>query len=211
MTNNPENLAVSYAQKNLGDNYADILQIARNIEDGNPPATFNPKYLDSFGGAAEIRSVVENKVTARVWREAQDRKANVVQLWAEAAGENPLGISGGSNPLKDLFSSNATQEQTLNAFKSAFGNLNTAGADHSEDMKRIRELDEEIKNTDSEYTKERLTAEKDKLTSKVTNSAMDEQMGKAREGDARELTAIIVLCGRDSVPTFEIYDAIINP
>lgn len=210
MTNNPENLAVSYAQKNLGDNYADILQIARNIEDGNPPATFNPKYLDSFGGAAEIRSVVENNVTARVWREAQDRKANVVQLWAEAAGENPLGLDGG-NSIKDLFSSNATQEQTLNAFKSAFGNLNTAGADHSEDMKRIRELDEEIKNTDSEYTKERLTAEKDKLTAKVNNSAMDAQMGKAREGDARELTAIIALCGRDSVPTTEIYDAIINP
>ena len=92
MTDNPETLAVSYAQKNLGDNYADVLQIARNIEDGNPPATFNPKYLDGFGGAAEIRSVVENNVTARVWREAQDRKANVVQLWAEAAGENTLGL-----------------------------------------------------------------------------------------------------------------------
>ena len=210
MTNNPENLAVSYAQKNLGDNYADILQIARNIEDGNPPATFNPKYLDSFGGAAEIRSVVENNVTARVWREAQDRKANVVQLWAEAAGENTLGLDGG-NSLQGLFNSNQTQEQRLNALKSAFGNLNTAGADHSEDMKRIRELDEEIKNTDSDYTKERLTAEKDKLTAKVNNSAMDAQMGKAREGDARELTAIIALCGRDSVPTSEIYDAIINP
>lgn len=210
MTNNPENLAVSYAQKNLGDNYADILQIARNIEDGNPPATFNPKYLDSFGGAAEIRSVVENKVTARVWREAQDRKANVVQLWAEAAGENTLGLDGG-NSIKDLFGSNQTQEQRLNAFKSAFENLNTAGGDNSADMKRIRELDEEIKNTDSEYTKERLTAEKDKLTAKVNNSAMDAQMGKAREGDARELTAIIALCGRDSIPTSEIYDAIINP
>lgn len=210
MTNNPENLAVSYAQKNLGDNYADILQIARNIEDGNPPATFSPKYLDSFGGAAEIRSVVENNVTARVWREAQDRKANVVQLWAEAAGENPLGLDGG-NSIKDLFGSNQTQEQRLNALKSAFGNLNTAGGDNSADMKRIRELDEEIKNTDSEYTKERLTAEKDKLTAKVNNSAMDAQMGKAREGDAREITAIIALCGRDSVPTPEIYDAIINP
>lgn len=211
MTNNPENLAVSYAQKNLGDNYADILQIARNIEDGNPPATFNPKYLDSFGGAAEIRSVVENKVTARVWREAQDRKANVVQLWAEAAGENPLGIGGGSNSLKDLFGSNATQEQTFNAFASVLGSMKPAGGDNGADLKRIRELDEEIKNTDSEYTKERLTAEKDKLTSKVTNSAMDVQMGKAREGDARELTAIIALCGRDSIPTSEIYDAIINP
>lgn len=210
MTDNPETLAVSYAQKNLGDNYADVLQIARNIEDGNPPATFNPKYLDGFGGAAEIRSVVENNVTARVWREAQDRKANVVQLWAEAAGENTLGLDGG-NSLQGLFNSNQTQEQRLNAFKAAFGNLNTASADHSEDMKRIRELDEEIKNTDSDYTKERLTAEKDKLTAKVNNSAMDAQMGKAREGDARELTAIIALCGRDSVPTSEIYDAIINP
>ena len=210
MTDNPETLAVSYAQKNLGDNYADVLQIARNIEDGNPPATFNPKYLDGFGGAAEIRSVVENNVTARVWREAQDRKANVVQLWAEAAGENTLGLDGG-NSLQGLFNSNQTQEQRLNAFKAAFGNLNTASADHSEDMKRIRELDEEIKNTDSDYTKERLTAEKDKLTAKVNNSAMDAQMGKAREGDARELTAIIALCGRDSMPTSEIYDAIINP
>lgn len=210
MTDNPETLAVSYAQKNLGDNYADVLQIARNIEDGNPPATFNPKYLDGFGGAAEIRSVVENNVTARVWREAQDRKANVVQLWAEAAGENTLGLDGG-NSLQGLFNSNQTQEQRLNAFKAAFGNLNTASADHSEDMKRIRELDEEIKNTDSDYTKERLTAEKDKLTAKVNNSAMDAQMGKAREGDARELTAIIALCGRGSVPTSEIYDAIINP
>lgn len=209
MTDNPETLAVSYAQKNLGDNYADVLQIARNIEDGNPPATFNPKYLDGFGGAAEIRSVVENNVTARVWREAQDRKANVVQLWAEAAGENTLGLDGG-NSLQGLFNSNQTQEQRLTAFKAAFGNLNTASADHSEDMKRIRELDEEIKNTDSDYTKERLTAEKDKLTAKVNNSAMDAQMGKAREGDARELTAIIALCGRSSVPTSEIYDAIIN-
>lgn len=210
MTNNPETLAVSYAQKNLGDNYADVLQIARNIEDGNPPATFSPKYLDSFGGTAEIRSVVENNVTARVWREAQNRKANVVQLWAEAAGENTLGLDGG-NSLQDLFGTNQTQEQRLNAFKEAFGNLNTAGGDHSEDMKRIRELDEEIKNTDSDYTKERLTAEKDKLTAKVNNGAMDAQMGKAREGDARELTAIIALCGRDSMPTSEIYDAIINP
>lgn len=210
MTNNPENLAVSYAQKNLGDNYADVLQIARNIEDGNPPATFNPKCLDSFGGAAEIRNVVMGKVTASVWNEAQKRKANVVQLWAEATGENTLGLDGG-NSLQGLFNSNQTQEQRLNAFKAAFGNLNTASADHSEDMKRIRELDEEIKNTDSEYTKERLTAEKDKLTAKVNNSAMDAQMGKAREGDARETTAIIVLCGRNSVPNPEIYDAIINP
>lgn len=210
MANNSEALAVSYAHKTFGDNYAEVLQIAHNIEDGNPPATFNPKYLDSFGGAAEIRSVVESKVTARVWREAQDRKANVVQLWAEAAGESTLGLDGG-NSIKDLFGSNQTQEQRLNAFKSAFENLNTAGEGNSADMKRIRELDEEIKNTDSDYTKERLTAEKDKLTAKVNNSAMDAQMGKAREGDARELTAIIVLCGRDSVPTFEIYDAIINP
>ena len=152
MVNNSEALAVSYAHKTFGDNYAEILQIAHNIEDGNPPATFNPKYLDSFGGAAEIRSVVENKVTARVWREAQDRKANVVQLWAEAAGENTLGLDGG-NSLQGLFNSNQTQEQRLNAFQAAFGNLNTAGADYSEDMKRIRELDEEIKNTDSDYTR----------------------------------------------------------
>ena len=56
-----------------------------------------------------------------------------------------------------------------------------------------------------------MTAEKDKLTAKVNNSAMDAQMGKAREGDARELTALIVLCGRDCVPTSELYDAIVNP
>ena len=211
MTDNPETLAVSYAQKNLGDNYADVLQIARNIEDGNPPATFNPKYLDSFGGAAEIRSVVEDKVTARVWREARDRKANVVQLWAEAAGENTLGIGGGSNSFKDLFGSNATQEQALNAFASVLGSMNPAGGDNSAELKRIQELDEEIKNTDSDYTKERLTAEKDKLTAKVNNSAMDAQMGKAREGDARGLTALIVLCGRDCVPTSELYDDIVNP
>lgn len=208
MANNSEALAVSYAHKTFGDNYAEILQIAHNIEDGNPPATFNPKYLDSFGGTAEIRNVVENKVTARAWREAKNRTANVVRLWAEAAGENTFGL-GGDNPLQDL--SNQTKEQIANTINSVFGNLKTAGADHSGDVKRIRELDEEIKNTDSDYTKERLTAEKDKLTAKVSKSTEDAQMNKVREGDARELTALIVLCGRDCVPTSELYDAIVNP
>ena len=37
MANNSEALAVSYAHKTFGDNYAEVLQIAHNIEDGNPP------------------------------------------------------------------------------------------------------------------------------------------------------------------------------
>lgn len=211
MTNDPEKLAVSYAQKNLGDNYADILTIAHNIEDGNTPATFNPKYLDGFGGAAEIRSVVENSVTARAWKDAEKRKINVMQLWAEAAGENTLGLGNGGSSFQDLFGSGLTQEQRLKALTSTLGNMTSAGTDHSAEMKRIRELEEEIKNTDSDYTKERLTAEKDKLTSKVNDSVMSGQMDNARQQDARELTAIIALCGRGCVPTSEIYEAILHP
>lgn len=205
MIKSQEQLAVEYAEKQLGEQFGDILRVAENIADGAEPKTFNPEFLDSFGGAKEIKRAVEDSVTASQLKFAEKIKHNVLGLWSDAAGDTAAGGFG------SLMNSNSTHEERISLLKDAFTQLQSGDAqDQQKNLQRIREIDEELEKGGSDYTTERLKQERAKLTEKTNNAMMSGTEDQARKQDARELTAIIAICGPGSTPTPELYRAILG-
>lgn len=203
-------LAIDYAQDKLGDHFDDVLNVATNIKDGRAPLTFDPQYLESYGGADEILTVIENTVTAGDWRRAQELKNEVVGLWDKAAGEeNPMSQGGG---LAALFSQNVSATKRAEMMRDSLSAMQGGQNNQAiEDMQRIRQLDREIREADNDYRREQLESEKQKLTEKTNRSIMDPQIESAKKQDAKSVSALIVVLGAECLPNPDIHTDIVNP
>lgn len=196
--------AVSFAQYKLGDNFADVLKVADNISDGKLPQTFQTEVIGGFGGVEAITSVIEESVSAKKWRDAQKMKAEVLRLWALAEGDDLADIA-------DMQS--MTNEQRGKVFSDLFSSLgkNLQSDDMSQAVSKLKDIDAELKHPDTtEYRRNELKRQKQKLTDKSNQQMMASQRDKARQQDAKELTALIVILGKNCVSDTDIYDAIMN-
>lgn len=198
-----DNIAHDYAVKRLGPNYADALRVAGILRAGEKTPAIANEFAD-FGGYKQVRSSIEETVTAKQFRDAEATSRTVVEEWNKAMRE-----SEGQSGFAEAAASGSTKDM-VNAFGNASGQQNESMQAFNTMLKDALKLLEEKQKAPNDTARERIDAEAEAKLKASNEKFMADAAEQAGKIDALNLAAVIVVLGPEAVFTPGLYDAVVG-